>query len=197
MKIIGAGVGRTGTTSLKIALEQLTGKPCFHMVELFNEPNEIDFWQKAVKSTEIDWLSYFSRFDAAVDWPSAAFWPELIQIYPDALVLLSQRPAEAWWQSANNTIFPAILKSKGSWRAMMDTLLATRFTSKIDDKNAAIEAYLHHNTQVIRNVSLDRLIVWQPGDCWTPLCNALGLPVPDTPFPHVNTAKQYQKRHEI
>lgn len=197
MKMIGAGVGRTGTTSLKIALEQLTGKPCFHMVDLFNEPEGVHFWQAAADQSEVDWLQYFSRFGTTVDWPSAAFWPELMRLYPGAKILLSQRPAEDWWHSASNTIFPAIQKAEGPWRKMMDTLLANRFTTEIDHKDAAITAYLAHNKEVVESVPADRLIIWQPGDGWEPLCKGLECSIPENDFPHVNTAAEYRERARL
>src|SRR5579862_5982463 len=107
MRVVGAGLGRTGTHSLKIALERLLGAPCYHMVEVFAHPEHVPAWRGAALGQMPDWHALFDGYAATVDWPSAAFWPELSEAFPETLVVLSVRDAEAWWQSASQTIFPA------------------------------------------------------------------------------------------
>src|SRR5438132_13248585 len=103
VRIVGAGLGRTGTMSLKIALERLLGAPCYHMIEVFEHPEHVPVWHAAVRGEPVDWDALFAGYVAAVDWPVAAFWREISAANPDAVVLLSVRDAAAWWQSADQT----------------------------------------------------------------------------------------------
>ena len=110
LRVIGAGLGRTGTSSLKLALEELLGGPCYHMMEVFPRPAHIPVWHAAARGETVDWPALLAGFPATVDWPSSTFWAQQCEIFPDAIIVLSTRPAEAWWQSASHTIFPAVLR---------------------------------------------------------------------------------------
>lgn len=195
LKVVGAGLGRTGTKSLKFALERLLGKPCYHMAEVFSHPEHMPLWQAAAQGERIDWSVIFDGYIATVDWPSSSFWLELSTIYSDSLVILSYRDADSWWQSASSTIFPRIRKSEGAWRSMIDTLFENKFTSDTTNFSACIEAFNQHN-ELVRNSGLgDRLIEWKPGDGWEPLCRALDVEIPDEPFPHVNSTAAFIQKH--
>lgn len=194
MRVVGAGLGRTGTLSLKVALERLLGGPCYHMAEVFANPEHVATWHDAARGRMPDWRAVLSGYRAAVDWPAAAFWPELAAAFPDALVLLSVRDADSWWRSASETIFQVSRGADGPWRAMIDEVFAARFTAAIDDRDAAVAAFERHNEAVRRAVPAERLLVWRASAGWTPLCAALGVPVPDEPFPRVNTSEEFQAR---
>ena len=121
LRVIGAGFGRTGTASLKVALEKLLGAPCYHMIEVFQHPEHVALWHEAALGNMPDWNRLFEGYASAVDFPASAFWPEIMNAYPDALVLLSVRDPEQWWQSASETIMgphdaPMITDA---WRAMV------------------------------------------------------------------------------
>jgi hypothetical protein len=191
LRVIGAGVGRTATMSLKLGLETLLGEPCYHMGEVFAHPDHIPVWHAAAKGQMPDWRDLFRGFAAAVDWPAAAFWPELIEAFPDAPVLLSVRDAEAWWKSAHNSIFPVTLAADDEWGRMCDDLLSARFTAALDDREACIAAFNEHNARVRAGVPADRLIEWRPGDGWAPICRALDVAIPDEPFPHTNKSQDW------
>ena len=105
LKVVGAGVGRTGTHSLKLALEQLLNAPCHHMLEILGNPDQIPAWIDAIEGRPVDWSQMLERYEAIVDWPGGSFWRELSQANPDALVLLSVRDPEEWYRSASNTVF--------------------------------------------------------------------------------------------
>lgn len=193
LKIVGAGVGRTGTTSLKQALERLLNGPCYHMFEVIqNHPEHVPQWQAAAEGNMPDWNKLMAGYVAAVDWPVAAFWQELAEANPDAPILLSVRDADSWWTSASNTIFPTTLQAEGEFRSMLDSLFANRFTGKLTDREASIEAYERHNQHVRDTAPAGRLVEWKPGDGWAPLCEALGVPIPDAPFPHSNTTEDFK-----
>lgn len=194
LRVVGAGVGRTGTLSLKVALERLLGGPCYHMAEVFSHPEHVAAWHDAARGAGTDWERLFAGYRAAVDWPAAAFWPELMEAFPDALVVLSVRDAESWWRSANGTIFPSIDRAGGEWRAMIEDLLAHRFTPALEDRDACIAAFERHNAEVRRRVPARRLLEWRASEGWGPLCEALGVPVPTEPFPRVNTAEEFHAR---
>jgi hypothetical protein len=198
LKLVGAGLGRTGTHSLKLALEQVLGAPCYHMFEVLQHPDDIAHWQLAADGGEPDWEQLFSQYVATVDWQGASFWREISAVFPDAIVLLSVRPADEWWNSANRTIFeisrrptPPDPVMQAQMR-MVKTILADRFTPEWTSEGPAKDAYERHNAAVRALVPADRLVEWQPGDGWEPICDALGVPVPDAPFPHVNTSEEFR-----
>ena len=197
LRIIGAGVGRTGTNSLQLALQQLLDGRCYHMVEVFGYPEHVPMWHAAANGDMPDWDVLFEGYVAEVDWPASAFWRELSEHYPDAPVLLSTREsAEAWWKSADRTIFE-IMKGEAPppgdnpWMDMVTALFRNTFADP-RDKDACLAAYERHNAAVRAGVPADRLVEWQPGDGWEPICAALGVPVPDEPFPHVNSTEEFR-----
>ena len=195
LRIVGAGVGRTGTESLKLALEQLLGGPCYHMLELLSHPESMTYWAAAGRGDMPDWDQVFDGYVAAVDWPVAAYWPELSAAFPDAPVLLSTRAsAEEWYRSASQTIFSVDpSKMPGADLAFVNGMFS-RFTFELDNPRAAMEAYEAHNRRVRDSVAPERLVEWKPGDGWAPLCQALAVPVPEEPFPHVNTTEMFRQR---
>jgi hypothetical protein len=142
----------------------------------------------------VDWRGLLAPYGAAVDWPAAAFWPEIAAAFPEAVILLSTRDAQSWWRSASDTIFEVIKGVDGPWREMVDAMLAARFTGDIHDRGAAIAAFEAHNQAVRKRAPAARLVEWQAGDGWGPICAALGLPIPDLPFPHVNSTEEFQAR---
>jgi len=195
LRVVGAGLGRTGTLSLKLALERLLGAPCHHMLELFAHPEQVPVWHAAARGEMPDWSKLLHGYAASVDWPSAAFWPELARAFPAALVLLSVRDADAWWRSAGETIFPALEQAPSpEWRAMIEDLFASRFTSAYRDRAAAIAAFERNNALVREKVPAHRLLEWRAVDGWAPICGAFGLPIPAEPFPHVNTTAEFLAR---
>jgi hypothetical protein len=197
LRVVGAGVGRTGTHSLKLALEQLLGAPCYHMIEVFGHPEHVPYWARAIDGDLDDWDTIFRGYAAAVDWPVASFWREVSEAYPDALVLLSVRDVDSWWKSASNTIFEAMTREVGGpemaeWHDMVQRFLRERFCADVHDEQAAKAAYLAHNEDVRKHAPQDRLLEYRTGDGWEPLCAALGVPVPDNEFPHVNTTDEFR-----
>jgi Sulfotransferase domain len=197
LKVIGAGVGRTGTHSLKVALERLLGGTCHHMVEVFEHGEQIPVWTAAINAEKVDWHALLDRYTALVDWPGASFWPELSEAYPDALVLLSVRDPGEWYSSATNTIFGgmnAAVTGGDQWMVSMLKLLGDRFSSDLGNRDAMIEAFERHNDQVRSSIPAGRLLEWTPSDGWDPICERLGLAVPEEPFPLTNTTAEFRAR---
>ena len=195
LQIIGAGLGRTGTTSLKLALEELLAGRCYHMIEVRERPEDPDAWGDAYEGRSPDWTTFFDGYVATVDWPAAPFWWELAQAFPDAPILLSSRDPDAWWRSASNTIFIALETyfapdaPNDGWTRMGQGMM-NAFTTGWRDEKRAKAAYVAHNDRVRATAPSDRLVEWSPGDEWGPICSALGLGTPERPFPHVNTTSE-------
>jgi hypothetical protein len=145
LRVVGAGLGRTGTNSLKLALEELLGSPCYHMFELAAHQERLPDWERAIGGGEADWDELLSGYEATVDWPGAAFWRELHAANPDAPVLLSVRESpEAWWDSMERTIIPIVSgppvpgdPDGGRGQAMIREMLRTRLTPEWADRDAA------------------------------------------------------------
>ncbi len=201
LQVVGAGLGRTGTASLKMALEELLGGKCHHMFEVLERPEEISVWTAAAGGDMPDWQRFLSDYVALVDWPGASFWPELVEAFPDALVLLSVRDLDEWYDSATATIFPESsdplrTDEQKARRHMWLEILRHCFVEDLEDRDLVIAAARAHNAAVIASVPADRLLVWSPGDGWAPICGALGLPVPDRPFPRTNTREEFIERQD-
>jgi len=204
LRVVGAGLGRTGTASLKQALELLTGGRCYHMFEVFQRPDDVAVWHQAVRGGPVDWDALMGDYSASVDWPAAAYWSELLELNPDAIVLLSTRSSpEVWWGSMEKTIVQALTEPLPEpdpvverHRAMVHELLERRLTPDWREPAAAMAAYERHNERVRREAPAGRLLEWQPGDGWEPICAAMGVPVPEQPFPHENSSEQFRANIE-
>ena len=184
--------------TLKNALETLLGAPCHHMAEVFGR-TEIDppAFLAATRGDLPDWEELLGGYAAAVDWPASAFYAELAERYPDAIVVLSRRDSFAtWWKSASNTIFKSMNDSADFagpvWPAMIDGLWKKTFGDADRSDPEAVEAAYHrYHDRVRETVPASRLIEFETGAGWQPLCDALGLPVPETPFPHLNSTADF------
>jgi len=196
LQIVGAGLGRTGTHSLKVALEELLGGPCYHMVEVFQHPDHMALWIDGLRGRDVDWHALFAGYVATVDWPGSGVWEPIAAAFPDAPVLLSTRAsADEWHRSASRTIFEGMATrgSDDTPRAAMNDAMREQFgVPSWRDEAACKAAYERHNDHVRAVVPPERLVEWQPSDGWGPLCAALGVPVPPHPFPVTNTTADFR-----
>ncbi|WP_188188104.1 sulfotransferase family protein [Nonomuraea sp. SYSU D8015] len=208
MKVIGAGFGRTGTRSLKAALELLGYGPCFHMSAVIAEPYRVRQWLDVGEGRLCDWDEVFRGFRSALDWPASAYWRELAAHYPDAKVILTVRDPGRWYDSVSETIFRSALAERRRLplrRRVVRWLVARRapdfalyprmaratvidriFDGRVDDRAHVLEIYERHVAEVEAALPADRLLVFDVRDGWGPLCAFLGVPVPEEPFPQVN-----------
>lgn len=197
LRVIGAGLPRTGTHSLQIALEQLLGGRCYHMREIPGHPFELgDGWNRALAGGTPDWDQIFDGYVASVDWPASMFWHELSEANPEALVLLSVRDsAETWWQSADQTILPyarmALAPDWSQGRGLTDLLERFTGSKHWDDPSVLQASYERHNNKVRKTIPPHNLLEWQATEGWGPICQALSLPVPDIPFPWRNQRSEW------
>jgi len=192
LQIVGSGLGRTGTMSLKLALEKLLGGRCYHMLEVGAE-GHVDAWHQAAKGNPPDWTEFFDGWSAVVDWPAAGFWRQIAAAFPDALVLHSERDDTATWQrSAHATILDAESHAgRSEFIEMWDAVAALTFDGSWSDPAVTGPGYERHNAEVRATVPPERLVLYRPGDGWEPLCEALDVPIPDEPYPHVNTTEKF------
>lgn len=195
LRIIGSGVGRTGTKSLKAAVETLGFGPCHHMHEIVERPEQVARWQAVARGDAVDWDDVFDGYRAQVDWPGAAVWRDLAQAYPRARVVHGERPEDIWWASFQKTIgkLMTVYEDMPMPPHVKDMLVvweklagAPLFDRRYLDRDSALAGYRAHNEAVRKGVPADRLLVFDVAEGWGPLCAFLDVPVPDTPFPHRN-----------
>lgn len=202
LSVIGAGFGRTGTLSLKLALEHLGFGRCYHMYEVLTRPDDDAVWLAATRGEAVDWDALFEGFGAAVDWPVAAFWRKLADHYPGARFILTVRDSRSWHESVMNTIYKALTSPPDRddprarvHRAMVVELILERtFGGRLDDPDHAIEIYEQHNRDVQATLAAERLLVYESGAGWEPLCAFLDRPIPAEPYPHSNTRQEFNEK---
>ncbi len=202
LKIIGAGYGRTGTLSLKLALEKLGFAKCYHMFEVFQNPGHFALWRAAGRGEPTDWNALFEGYQAAVDWPTCNFWEDQLHSYPDAKVILSERDPDVWYDSIMNTIYPSSLEMRDSddpavqpgASMVFELIWDGLFDGRMDDRAHVIACYQAHNQCVKDAVPADQLLVFEPGEGWPALCGFLNVPIPDDDYPHTNTTVEFHER---
>jgi hypothetical protein len=193
LSVIGAGFGRTGTESMKQALELLGYGPCYHMLEVLPNKARVLSWRAIARGKQPDWDDVFQGFAATVDWPGAFFWRELSDFYPDAKILLTVRDSASWYESMENTILP-VLRNTTDHNSIGTKLVLERvFAGNIDDRDHVIEAYERNTADVQAAFTPDRLLTYHVGDGWARLCRFLECSVPDVPYPHTNRPDQFQE----
>jgi hypothetical protein len=196
LSVISAGFGRTGTLSLKLALEELGFGPCHHMKEVLeNGAAQVPLWNAAVAGKP-DFETIYKGYKAAVDWPTAAFWRELAAAYPQAKFILSTRSAESWYDSISQTILSTLTAPDNwpppavEWFNMVLKVLH-RSLGPTFDKESVIAAFHAHEAAVKAEIPASRLLVHSARDGWEPLCAFLGAPVPATPYPRTNSKEEF------
>jgi hypothetical protein len=194
LQIIGSGFGRTGTMSMKVALEQL-GFPCYHMIECFPQgPAHWKLWEEAMAGNP-DWDALFEGFTATVDFPAATSFAALAEYFPEAKVVHTVRDPEAWYTSVQNTIFgPEWTEWNRSSEAgpFLTATINDYFDDRMHDHDWLIQRFHEHTEAVKAAVPADRLLVFEVAQGWGPLCEFLELPVPEGDFPRVNDTEAVQ-----
>jgi len=208
LQVIGAGFGRTGTLSLKLALEELGFGPCYHMIETRKHSTHDAMWRALATGQSDDWRAILHGYRSSVDWPAIFIWRELIAAYPDAKVILTVRDPESWYESASKTIFERMSEHEAAqtegrasadrirWNHMQmvnAVVLHGSFGGDIG-RDHAIQVFNAHNEEVRRIVPPDRLLVYEASQGWAPLCAFLGVPAPKIPYPEVNSTADFATR---
>jgi hypothetical protein len=192
LRVIGAGFGRTGTDSMRQALEMLGFGPCHHMREVMAKPEQRALWRAVAAGAAPDWDHIFKGYVSAVDWPSAFYWRELSRHYPDAKMLLTVRSSESWYESMTMTIFKGISKDDDPASLGIQLITKRVFDDRIDDRDHVIATYEKNNAEVKAAFGPERLLAFEIGDGWGPLCRFLGVAIPDAPYPHANSTAAFR-----
>ncbi|MEU0572200.1 sulfotransferase family protein [Nonomuraea sp. NPDC005983] len=218
LKVIGAGFPRTGTSSMKAALERLGFGPCYHMFEILTHPEQVERWLPAASGEPLDWEQVFAGYQSAQDWPASGFWREQATAYPEAKVVLTVRDPQRWYVSMQNLIdngprrafsadpsqLPekavAVFTAMGKMSPVLDRIGrsafgdAWNFADGMPEEKVAIEAFERHVDAVKESLPANRLLVFDVRQGWGPLCEFLGVDVPDgEPFPHLNDTESMQR----
>ena len=217
IKVIGAGLFRTGTLSLKEALEMVGFTKCYHFKEIVLNPAHIPIWLAVVRGkTRMDWEQLFAGYQATTDSPACHYYRELMEKYPAAKVILTVRDPERWYQSVYDTVYshnrpvlqrklyfaamglfkPEFKNRLAAWEISERLIWQGIFQSRFTDKAFAIELFNQHSAEVKRTVPSDRLLVYNLKEGWEPLCRFLEVPTPDQPFPHLNDTASFLERRK-
>lgn len=212
LEVIGAGFGRTGTMSLKLALERLGFGPCYHMTELVKNRSHPRLWRAAAQGDPVNWDRLYERYRSTVDWPGCLFYRELMAAYPAAKVLLTVRDPDRWYASVRDTLYSLKTatdeylaeKAKNGLEASRkhfvfyeNRIWEDLFGGRFDDRDHTIEVFQRHIADVQHWVPADRLLVYQVREGWEPLCRFLQVPVPDEAFPHLNDTAAFRAYNQL
>jgi hypothetical protein len=194
LKVIGAGLGRTGTLSLKLALEHIGLGPCYHMSEMLSQiRSHLPLWIESAKGNP-QWDTIFANYQSSTDYPGCMFWRELVAKYPDAKVILSTRDADKWFESGAATVFSPAHRAQFEGNPQMaeffELTVFGDLGDSLGDRARMVDYFNRWNQAVIDEVPADKLLVYRAGDGWEPLCEFLGVPVPAEPYPRVNSREE-------
>jgi hypothetical protein len=195
LKLVGSGLGRTGTKSMQTALDMLGWGPCHHMVEVFKHPESMALWVEASEGRP-DWDLILKDYQSMVDYPGAAYWREIAAHFPNAKVLHTVRDPDAWFESTQATIFapnsPAS-RAQGPQAAFFASFTAP-FRDHISDRKFMTDYFRRHTEEVKAAFPPERLLIYEVGEGWDRLCAFLGVPVPDAPYPSENSRADFIAR---
>jgi hypothetical protein len=204
LQIIGAGLGRTGTMTLKLALEKLGFGPCHHMTEILDHPEQLPFWNRAADGESMNWEEVYRDYRSTTDWPGASFALELADYYPEAKVILSTRDPQRWYESMRDTIIKSMGGMELTGRDVVQDhpmrfgqmLIAHRALGCDFSEANVIAALERHNAKVTSRIPAERLLVHDSSEGWEPLCRFLGVAIPDEPFPRTNSREDFWAHSE-
>ena len=204
LKVIGVGFGRTGTLSLKVALEHLGFGPCHHMKEVMLNNAQAEWFSQASRGIEVDWQKIFKKYSSAVDWPAAAYYQELADTFPEAKIVLGIRDPDTWYKSVSNTIFKVIPnfpkwvrfifpRSDKVFNMIEKTIWQGEFSGQFEDKRFAIQVYNDRIETIKKAFPPERLLIHSSKDGWKPLCEFLDVAIPVTPYPWLNDSAKIKR----
>lgn len=196
LSVLGVGFGRTGTESLKKALEILGFGPCYHMFEVLPHQERVDQWVSLAQGETLDWDEVFDGYHSSVDWPAAHFWRDIAAHYPDAKLILSVRDPERWFESMSNTILPVLRTGTDPNSLGNQMFVPQTFEGNIEDRDHVIDVFNRHNASVQAAFGPERLLTYQLGAGWEPLCDFLGVDVPEKSYPRGNSSDEFDENFD-
>lgn len=207
LQVIGLGYPRTGTMSLKHALEELQLGPCYHMIEVFDRPGDVEFWLSALANNgqDADWDMLFEEFQSTSDCPACYFWESLWRHFPNAKYILTVRDADTWYDSFHATVYEAMTHPERApdqqhlsvQNMARKLILGTMLEGRFEDREFAIDRFQAHNQSVVDMLPQEQLLIFDVAAGWEPLCRFLSVDVPDSPFPRSNTRAEFQQLFSV
>lgn len=215
IRVIGAGLARTGTMSMKAALEELGFNGCYHMIDLLGNPQQVHYWEAASRGEDVNWDELFEGYQATVDYPGCRYYKQFMELYPDAKVVLTVRDPNNWYESTRDTIYQVMLRTFGEkgdeknapsfpgdpqlllrvMELLRKDMWLDDFEGRFEDREFAIDFFNRWVAQVKEHVPANRLLVFDVRQGWGPLCEFLDVPVPqDKPFPRLNDREAFMNR---
>lgn len=188
--------------STKVALQQLGFGPCLHMIDLMAANQDlVQTFHDAYVGKDVDWSQALSEWEATVDWPGCTFYKQLMDVFPEAPVILNVRDPESWYKSMNDTIYDGAMKledmpemrDRPATKMIKAVVWDGDMKGDFPNKQGSIEIFLRHNEEVKNYVPADRLLIFDVKQGWEPLCSFLGVPVPAEPFPHANDTESFRQ----
>ena len=195
MKVICAGLAKTGTKSITKALRHLGYEVYDWEEQIFYFMDQwIDVFQNGV-APDVKYI--YQNADAVVDVPGVFFWEEILEAFPDCKVILSERNEDSWVESwvnqlkaLDNTksvflkiLSPTMRKFSRIGRASVRALYGSRETTPT---YVFRKRYRMHNHRVRSLAPPSKLLLYDVKQGWKPLCDFLGCEVPTVAFPHEN-----------
>ena len=194
LKIVGSGLGRTGTKSMQTALNMLGFGPCHHMIEVFKHPDSMALWVEASRGRP-DWDLIFKDYQSMVDYPGAHYWREIAAYYPDAKVLHTVRDPDKWFDSTQATIFaPERDRPVEGLPGEFFASFMGPMRAHLHERAYMTDHFRRHTEEVVATIAPERLLIFEVGEGWDRLCAFLGVPVPDTPYPSENSSAEFRAR---
>ncbi|KAJ7090764.1 P-loop containing nucleoside triphosphate hydrolase protein [Mycena belliarum] len=214
MRVLVLGFCRTGTASMRVALETLGFRDTHHMASVFQNPAEIAIWNTALDAKFLgrgtpygraEWDRLLGHCQAVTDLPGILFADELLAAYPDAKVVLTMRDPARWYVSYRASLH-AFYHSR---RLALACLLDARFGATLrfgqrcaglalgspDAPEAAATArFVAHYEHVRAVVPQERLLEYEVGEGWARLCAFLGVEEPGEPFPRTNDTREIRAK---
>ena len=201
LKLIGAAFPRTGTMSVKCALEALGFGRCYHMHEVFLTPGHVPVWDAVCDGNLPDWSQLLAGYTATLDTPACHYWKELSVAFPEAKILLLRRDPETWYESMHSTTYQVVMGPRGDVDPALQMIrrlfLGKHMSDRFEDRDFAVDTYRQYCENVVEEVSSGRLLVYEVSEGWEPLCSFLGLEAPDEPFPVKNTRDEFRVRSNL
>ena len=173
------------------------------MFEVRDDPSQLPAWEAVARGETPDWDSMFEGYRSQVDWPGAAYWRQLAEHYPEAKVILSVRDPDAWFDSVQATIGPFMTTMRGRHDSEHLNAIAEMcarfivqdiFGGRLNDRDHAVAVFEAHVAEVKATIPSERLLVYESGSGWEPLCNFLGVAELDEPYPLTNSTREFQER---
>jgi len=204
LKVIGTGLPRTGTASLKGALQLLGYQQTYHMDNLLNNPSQVHYWVELFDTGSTDYDALFEGFAASTDFPGFFAYKALLKQYPDSKFILTTRDPDIWYESIKNTVYQAVTaffqkdtptdsmrRVEGVFQLLDRYLFGQFFKGTFLDKEKTLSLVNAYLDEINAIIPADKMLIYEISEGWQPLCDFLELRVPEIEFPYKNKREDF------